>query len=291
VKYAFIDSQRGHHAVQAPCRVLGVARSGYYAWRGRGAQATRRAEQRKALDTAVGQRFWSRMRRYGAPRITQDLRDEGWVVDRKTVAASLRRQGLRAKAARRNKATTQSNHTLPVSPNRLGQDFGATAPNRKWVGDITYLHTTEGWLYLAVVIDLFSRRVVGWAMAERMTAELVCDALQMALWKRKHPQGVIAHSDRGSQYCSAAYQGLIRRHNLVSSMSAKGNCYDNACAESFFHSRKVEAIHGEPAVDRAQMRERVFEYIAVDCNRQRWHSTIGGISPEAFEMANRVDVA
>lgn len=291
MKYAFIDGHRARHAVQTLCRALGVARSGYYAWRHRGARATSREQQRVALDTAVGQKFWARKRRYGAPRITQDLQDEGWAVDRKTVAASLQRQGLRAKAARRYKATTQSNHTLPVSPNRLEQDFVATAPNQKWVGDITYLHTTEGWLYLAVVIDLFSRRVIGWAMAERMTAELVCDALQMALWKRKHPQGVVVHSDRGSQYCSAAYQGLIRRYQLQSSMSAKGNCYDNACAESFFHSLKVEAIHGEPAVDRAQMRKRVFEYIEVDYNRQRRHSAIGGISPEAFEMAKRVDVA
>ncbi len=140
---------------------------------------------------------------------------------------------------------------------------------------ITYLHTDEGWLYLAVIIDLYSRMVVGWAMSERMTADLACDALHMALWRRKQPKGVIVHSDRGSQYCSTAYQGLIRAHQLRCSMSAKGNCYDNACAESFFHSLKVECIHGERFMSRAQMRETVFEYIETDYNRQRRHSTLG----------------
>ncbi|WP_165676280.1 IS3 family transposase, partial [Metapseudomonas otitidis] len=156
-------------------------------------------------------------------------------------------------------------------------------PNQKWVGDITYLHTEEGWLYLAVVIDLYSRMVIGWAMSERMTADLVCDALHMALWRRRQPKGVIVHSDRGSQYCSAAYRELICTHHLRYSMSAKGNCYDNACAESFFHSLKVECIHGERFASRAQMRETVFEYVETDYNRQRRHSTLGHISPEAFE--------
>ena len=195
----------------------------------------------------------------------------------------MRRQGLRAKAARKFKATTNSRHSLPVADNLLQQDFTASAPNQKWVGDITYLYTEEGWLYLAVIIDLYSRRVIGWAMSERMTADLVCDALRMALWRRKQPTGVIVHSDRGSQYCSMAYQTLIRAHQLRCSMSAKGNCYDNACAESFFHSLKVECIHGERFMSRAHMRETVFEYIETDYNRQRRHSTLGHISPEAFE--------
>ena len=159
----------------------------------------------------------------------------------------------------------------------------ASAPNQKWVGDITYLATGEGWLYLAVLIDLYSRKVVGWAMSERMTADLVCDALQMALWKRKMPKGVIVHSDRGSQYCSTRYQSLLTRHKLTCSMSAKGNCYDNACAESFFHSLKVEAIHGEQFTTRNDMRRQVFEYVELDYNKQRRHSAIGMISPEAFE--------
>jgi putative transposase len=195
---------------------------------------------------------------------------------------------LRAKAAKKFKVTAHSRQNLPVAPNLLQQDFTTTGPNQKYSGDITYLWTEEGWLYLAVVIDLYSRLVVGWAMSERMTAQLVCDALQMALWRRRMPTGVIVHSDRGSQYCSGAYQQLIRAHELLCSMSAKGNCYDNACAESFFHSLKVEAIHGERFVTREEVRQTVFEYIEVDYNRNRRHSANGFISPEAFEA---LDVA
>lgn len=195
----------------------------------------------------------------------------------------MQRQGLRARAARKYKATTNSRHSLPVAENLLKQDFTASAPNQKWVGDITYLQTEEGWLYLAVVIDLYSRMVIGWAMGERITADLVSDALRMALWRRKQPRDVIVHSDRGSRYCSGAYQELIRAYHLRCSMSARGDCYDNACAESFFHSLKVECIHSERFMSRSQMRETVFEYIEADYNRQRRHSTLGHISPEVFE--------
>ena len=221
--------------------------------------------------------------RSGSPRLVLDLNDAGHSCDRKTVANSMMRQGLRAKAAKKFKVTTNSKHNLPVAANLLQQDFAATAPNQKWVGDITYLWTDEGWLYLATVIDLYSLMVVGWAMSERMTANLVCEALTMALWRRKMPSGIIVHSDRGSQYCSSAFQGLLDRHGLTCSMSAKGNCYDNACAESFFHTIKVEAINGERIRTRAAMRRRVFEYIEVDYNRNRRHSANGQISPEAFE--------
>ncbi|SDL55493.1 Integrase core domain-containing protein [Franzmannia pantelleriensis] len=163
------------------------------------------------------------------------------------------------------------------------QDFNATAPNQKWVGGITNLATGEGWLYLAVLIDLYSRNVIGWAVSERMTADLVGDALQMAQWSRKMPKGVIVHSDRGSQFCSSLYTSLLTRHDLPYSMSAKGNCFENACAESFFHSLEVEAIHGERFTTREAMRRQVFEYIELDYNRQRRHSAIRMISPEAFE--------
>jgi len=240
-------------SVKAMCRVLGVARSGFYAWCSR--EPSTRRQQRAELDQRVAQAYNARKGRSGAPRLCHDLWEAGLRCNRKTVAASMQRQGLRAKAAKKFKATTNSRHSLPVAENLLKQDFTASAPNQKWVGDITYLHTDEGWLYLAVIIDLYSRMVVGWAMSERMTADLACDALHMALWRRKQPKGVIVHSDRGSQYCSTAYQGLIRAHQLRCSMSAKGNCYDNACAESFFHSLKVECIHGERFMSRAQMRE------------------------------------
>jgi len=160
----------------------------------------------------------------------------------------------------------------------------ATSPNQKWVGDITYIWTTECWLYLAAVIDLYSRLVVGWAMSERMTSELICNALNMALWRQRMPKGVIVHSYRGSQYCSARYQGFLNQHDLVCSMSGKGNCYDNACAESFFHSLKVEVVYGEEIVSRNKMRQIVFEYIEVDYNRNCRHSANGYISREAFEL-------
>ncbi len=179
--------------------------------------------------------------------------------------------------------TTDSNHSLPVAPNLLARDFSAQQPNEKWVTDITYIQTTEGWLYLAVMIDLYSRKIVGWSMSKHIDAQLVCDALTMALWQRKFPKGVIVHSDRGSQYASHAFRDLLEKHSLTQSMSRKGDCWDNACAESFFHSLKVELIHGEPLQDGRQTREFVFEYIEVDYNRYRRHSAIGLVSPERFE--------
>ena len=199
---------------------------------------------------------------------------------------SLRRQGLRAKASRKFSPVSYRAHGLPVSENLLEQDFYASGPNQKWAGDITYLRTDEGWLYLAVVIDLWSRAVIGWSMSPRMTAQLACDALQMALWRRKRPRNVIVHTDRGGQYCSADYQAQLKRHNLRGSMSAKGCCYDNACVESFFHSLKVECIHGEHFISREIMRATVFNYIECDYNRWRRHSWCGGLSPEQFENQN-----
>ena len=190
---------------------------------------------------------------------------------------------LRAKAAKKFKATTNSNHNLPVAPNLLDQDFIATAPNQKYVGDITYLWTDEGWLYLATVIDLYSRLVVGWAMSERMTAQLVCDALKMALWRRRMPTGVIVHSDRGSLYCSGAYQAVLAEHGLICSMSGKGNCYDNACAESFFATLKKQAVYGHALKTRDQMRQHVFEFIEMYYNRIRRHSANNWVTPVEFE--------
>ena len=278
-----MERYSGEFSLSAMSRVLNVSRSGFYAWRNRKHRPSPRQVARERLDREVKVAFTARKGRYGAPRLTLDLVDAGFPRDRKTVAASLSRQGLRAKAARKFKATTQSRHSLPVAPNLLFQDFSATAPDRKWAGDITYLWTDEGWLYLAVVLDLYSRRVIGWAMSERMTADLVCDALRMALWRRGNPSGVIVHSDRGSQYCSGDYQAVISKHQLRCSMSAKGNCYDNACVESFFHSMKVEAIHGERFPTRESARRVVFEYIEIDYNRIRRHSANGYLSPEAFE--------
>jgi putative transposase len=272
------------HAVSLMCRVLSVSRSGYYHWRSREASPT--AQARERLDGQVKTAFEAERGRAGARRLKRALRDEGIHTGRHQIAQSLKRQGLRAKAARKFKATTNSNHRLPVAPNRLNQDFTAEQPNQKWVSDITYIDTHEGWLYLAVVMDLYSRAVVGWSMSERMTAQLVCDALTMAMFKRRRPQGVMVHSDRGSQYCSAQYQALLSQHHSICSMSKKGDCYDNAAMESWNHSLKVEAIHGERFKTRDEARQHVFEYIEVYYNRRRLHSTLGYLSPARFEQVN-----
>lgn len=282
MKYVFIKNHRAEFSIKAMCRVLRIARSGWYAWCERSHQLNRRRQFRLVCDAAVLKTFSNAKQRYGAPRLADELPE----YNIKTIASSLRRQGLRAKASRKFRPVSYREHGLPVSENLLKQDFYASGPNQKWAGDITYLRTDEGWLYLAVVIDLWSRAVIGWSMSPRMTAQLVCDALQMALWRRKRPENVIVHSDRGGQYCSADYQALLKRHNMHGSMSAKGCCYDNACAESFFHSLKVECIHGERFISREIMRATVFNYIECDYNRWRRHSACGGLSPEQFENQN-----
>ena len=274
-----MKDHEGEFAVRLMCRVLSVSASGYYDWRKR--VPSKQAQARAELDAQVKAEFEVRKGRAGAPRLSRHLQR-----GRRQVAQSLRRQGLRANAAKKYKATTNSNHTLPVAGNLLKQDFTAQRPNQVWVGDITYIGTDEGWLYLAVVMDLYSRRVVGWSMGDRMPASLVCDALRMALFNRKMPRGVIMHTDRGSQYCSHEHRTLLDEHGLIASMSAKGNCYDNAAMESWNHSLKVEAIHGERFATRKQARAHVFEYIEVDYNRNRLHSTLGYLSPEQFEQAN-----
>ena len=208
---------------------------------------------------------------------------EGWHYNRKTIAASLGRQRLQAKADRKFKATTDSQHKRPVAPNLLKQDFTATAPHQKWAGDITCMWTAVGWVYLAVMIDVFSPAVAGWSISERMKSDLVCDALQMAVGRRGNPSGVIVHSDRGSQYCSDNYQNMIKIRKLICSMSSTGNCYDNACAESFFHSLKGELTHGKRFINRETLKAELFNDIEVDYNQKRRHSTPGYVSPIVFE--------
>ncbi|MBN3138002.1 IS3 family transposase [Pectobacterium punjabense] len=282
MKYVFIENHRAEFSIKAMCRVLRVARSGWYVWRRRRCQITPRQQFRLTCDEVVRSAFAEAKQRYGAPRLANELPE----YNIKTIAASLRRQGLRAKASRKFSPVSYREHGLPVSENLLKQNFIANGPNQKWAGDITNLRTDEGWLYLAVVIDLWSRAVIGWSMSPRMTAQLACDALQMALWRRKRPQNVIVHTDRGGQYCSSDYQALLKRHTLRGSMSAKGCCYDNACVESFFHTLKVECIQGERFASREVMRSTVFNYIECDYNRWRRHSACGGLSPEQFENQN-----
>lgn len=282
MKYVFIEQHQAEFSIKAMCRVLRVARSGWYSWRKRRLQPGSRQQFRLLCDAAVHQAFTEAKQRYGAPHLADELPE----YNIKTIAASLRRQGLRAKASRKFSPVSYREHGLPVLENLLIQDYYASGPNQKWAGDITYLHTDEGWLYLAVVIDLWSRTVIGWSMFSGMTAKLACDALQMALWRRKRTENVIMHTDRGGQYCSADYQALLKRHNLRGSVSAKGCCYDNACAESFFHSLKVECVHGERFISREIMRTTVFNYIECDYNRWSRHSAWGGLSPEQFANEN-----
>ena len=271
-------------SIEAMHRVLDVSRSGYYDWVRRQRRGPSPREQaRQARDAQVKQAFDRAKGRSGSPNLTRDMHEAGDTCNRKTVANSMQRQGLKAKAAKKFKVTTDSKHDLPVAPNHLNRDFTASAPNQKWVSDITYLWTDEGWMYLAVFIDLYSRAVIGWCVSNRMTRQLVCDALTTALWRRGFPAGVLVHSDRGSQYCSTEYQQMLSDHHLLCSMSRKGNCWDNAVAESFFHTLKVELIRDERFQTRAQLQQAVFEYIEVDYNRYRRHSAVGHISPMAFE--------
>lgn len=271
------------YAVQMMCRVMQVSASGYYAWCQRG--VGKREKTREQLDAQVKRAFEAEHGRAGAPRLTRRLRAQGCRSGHNQVAASLRRQGLRARAARKFKATTNSNHALPVAENLLKQDFTAQRCDEKWVSDITYIGTDEGWLYLAVVLDLCSRKVVGWSMSERMTTRLTCDALRMAVFRRHRPRGVIVHSDRGSQYCAQEYRALLAENGLRCSMSARGNCYDNAAMESWNHSLKVEAVHTERFSTRDQAKKHLFDYIEIYYNRQRLHSTLGYLSPEQFELS------
>lgn len=277
-----IKEQSEKFKVVLMCRLLRVSVSGYYAWMSRAPSL--RDEANMKLTRKIKMIFDDEKSRAGAPRIARRLKAEGELVSRHRVARIMRLNGWRARAAKKFKATTNSNHRLPVAPNLLNQYFSARKPNEKWVSDITYVWTDEGWLYLAVVMDLYSRMVVGWAISERMTSKLVIDALQMALWRRKPPRGLIVHSDRGSQYCSHTYQALFVTHGLVCSMSKRGDCFDNAAMESWNHSFKVEAIHGEKLTTRALTKNVVFEYIEIYYNRKRLHSTIGYESPEAFEV-------
>lgn len=267
--------------VKLMCNSLKVSTGGYYEWCSRKPSA--REQENNLLANKIKKIFDENKSRAGAIRIMNELQANGETAGRHRIARLMRLNGWRAKAAKKFKATTNSNHNLPTAPNLLMQNFNASKPNEKWVTDITYIWTEEGWLYLATVMDLYSRMLIGWSLSERMTANLVMDALKMALWRRKMPKDVIVHSDRGSQYCSAVYQKLLGDNKLICSMSKRGDCYDNAAMESWNHSFKVEAIHGEKFKTRAQAKNHVFDYIEVYYNRKRLHSRLGYVSPETFE--------
>lgn len=283
MKFAFIEAEKAHYPVSVLCSVLEVSRSGFYAWRKR--PKSSRASKDAVLAEAITKVYASSRGTYGSPRVHAELREQGEVVSRKRVARLMRDQGLVARRKRRFRpATTDSNHQQPVAENLLNRSFERTSPNQAWVGDITYIPTGEGWLYLAALIDLFSRRVVGWAMSDHIDRQLTLDALEMAVVnRRKVVKDVLHHSDRGSQYASADYRRALADAGLIASMSRKGNCWDNAVAESFFSTLKWELNHRRPFETRSDARRAIFEYIEVFYNRRRRHSSLGYLSPMQFE--------
>ncbi len=281
MKFAFIQAEKAIFPVTALCRVLGVSRAGFYAAQARPVPTRVSEDERLAVEIAAIHRESRRC--YGSPRVHAELRARGHCTSRKRVARLMRRAGLAARRRRAFRVTTQSHHALPIAPNRLARRFTAPAPDRVWVTDITYLATVEGWLYLAVVLDLFSRRVVGWATSERLAEGLVVEALGMGLARRRPWPGMLHHSDRGSQYASEAYRAILSTHGMERSMSRAGSCWDNAVAESFFATLKVEIGRDAAWPTRAEARRAVFEYIELFYNGERRHSTLGHLSPVAFE--------
>jgi transposase InsO family protein len=281
VKFAFIAVEKACFPIRTLCTTLGVSRAGFYAWQERAPSSHVQTDERLGLEIAAI--HGESRQRYGSPRVYAELIDRGHRTSRKRVARLMRHRGLAGRRRRRFRTTTDSRHAFPVAPNVLTRQFEQPAPDVAWVTDITYIPTGEGWLYLAVILDLYSRFVVGWAMSERITRDLTLDALAMALVRRCPPPGLLHHSDRGSQYACGDYQQVLAAAGLVGSMSRRGNCWDNAVAESFFATIKVELVHDATWATRAAARAELFEYIEVFYNGQRRHSSLGYLSPRAFE--------
>ena len=290
MRFAFVDEHRGQYPVAVHCQVLEVTRSGYYAWARRrdlppGPREKRRQELLEKIKAAHGQSRGT----YGSPRVFQELKAQGEAVCENTVAKLMKDNEIRSVVRRRFRVrTTDSAHAHPVAPNLLERDFSAEAPDVKWAADITYVPTAEGWLYLAAVIDLCSRRIVGWAMAEHLRAELCMEALGMALARRSAGEGLVHHSDRGVQYACGDYRELLEENGIECSMSDKGDCYDNAVMESFFKTLKAELVYQQPGQEyrtRDEAMRSIFEYVEVFYNRRRRHSSLGYLSPEEFEAS------
>jgi putative transposase len=287
MRFVFIEAQKANYPVSMICRVLRVSRSGFYAWRIRPPSA-RNLEDQRLIPLIRAAHAASRMR-YGSPRIHSDLVDDGVAVGRHRISRLMRCEGLRGRRRRRFRVTTQSNHARPLAPNVLNRQFSPTRANQAWASDLTYLWTAEGWLYLCVILDLFSRRVVGWSMGPRINTALVQRALSMATAQRSVvPGGLLHHSDRGVQYASGAFRKALAAHRITCSMSRKGNCWDNAVVESFFATLKVECTREADLRTRAQAQSIVFEYIEGFYNTRRKHSFLGYTSPAAYEKINSV---
>ena len=282
MKYVFIQKHVGRHKVVRLCEALGVSRGGYYSWLSR-PESQRDWEDRQLLPR-IRATFQENRRSYGSPRIHAELREEGIRCGRHRVARLMRQDQMQARPRRRFKSTTQSTHTHEVAPNELQRQFQVAVPDTCWAGDITYIWTQEGWLYLAVLMDLCSRRIVGWGVSDRLTEELTLKALDQALVHRRPSAGLLHHSDRGSQYAARGYRSKLAYHGLRASMSRRGDCWDNAMVESFFSSLKTEMFAGRRWPEtREQARRQLFEYIEVFYNRKRRHSALGYLSPSRFE--------
>lgn len=262
-----------------------VSRSGFYEWLNR--SPSHRDIQNRRLKELIKIIFSKKRKVYGTRRILRELAKDGIIVSRRRVKNLMMEAGLFCSTKRKFRVTTDSKHNLPVAPNLLKRQFHVARPNRYWVGDITYVRTKNGWLYLAVVIDLYSRQIVGWSMAERMHATLVNDALLMAIWRRKPETGLIWHTDRGSQYASASHRRILKQHQILQSMSRKGNCWDNAVAESFFGTLKKELVHQCQFKNQQEAKNAIFEYIEVFYNKTRAHSKNNYLAPEEFEKLHK----
>lgn len=281
MRYRFIRDHQRQFRVAVMCRVLDVSRSGYYDWLK--APADKGAEEKRLLEDEVTQVFEQSRQSYGSRRVRTALAKRGLLASRRRVRKIMKKLGLHPRRTRRFKSTTDSRHPFPVHPNLLAREFTVSSPNRVWASDITYVATDEGWLYLGTVIDLFSRRVVGWSMSDSLKSKLATDALEMAIGSRQPEQGLIHHSDRGVQYACESYQSLLRNSCMRCSMSRKGDCWDNAVVESFFSTLKKELIYRTRFASRDQARAAIFEFIEVFYNRIRMHSTLDDMSPAEFE--------
>lgn len=281
-RYEFVDRYREEFPVRRLCAVMRISPSGYYAWRRR--PASQRSKENNALIVEIAEIHEKSGRNYGSPRVYQELIANGYQLSENRVARLMRTGNIVAKRKKKRKITTNSAHNYPIAPNLLDRDFSADQPNQKWVTDITYIPTAEGWLYLAVVIDLFSRMVVGWAMDATMGAELVKKAFIMAVTNRKPAKGLLHHSDRGSQYASGLYRKMLADYHVCVSMSCTGNCYDNAVAESFFSTLKREQVDEQDYQTRQHAKTDIFGYIEGFYNSLRRHSTLDYLSPAQFEQ-------
>ena len=281
MRFRFVEEQRGAFPVDRLCRVMNVSPRGLRAFRSR--PASRRQHMDMVVLAHIKEQSRLSLGSYGRPRMTEELKEVGVDVGHRRVGRLMRENGIVVERTRKFKATTDSDHTFNIAPNLLDRDFTAERPNQKWAGDISYIWTREGWLYLAVILDLHSRRVIGWAVSNRMKRDLAIRALKMAIALRSPPRGCIFHSDRGSQYCSHDYQKVLRDHGLKASMSGKGNCYDNAAVETFFKTIKAELIWRRTWETRRQAETAIFQYINGFYNPRRRHSALGGKSPLAFE--------